>query len=299
MVHRAWLDDPMLTEFDFGNSQMPPPHQEERIDWTGLLGVRDVYAANGARSGAATWVAVTRAEGEAWDTLAPRVQALLDAMPEHGEEEQEGRRAAEDAAGAARTEGAAEEEEPPSDDAGAGVAAEIEEVLEHRVRPTVQADGGDVELVRWVASSGEVVLRLRGACRGCPQSAVTLRETILGALRFFVPEVRLVTAEEEPFDAEAAAADPTADLPWDHCGEPAAGRVEELAAAGTPFFSTFAGDKVLGRRLQRVRFLSHIELAGRRPEHILVNCVDCRARRTIEDPQDLLRADKGNSTGNT
>ena len=45
-------------------------------------------------------------------------------------------------------------------------------------------------------------------------------------------------------------------------------------------------------------FMSEIRLEGRTPEHIFVTCSDCKAKRTIEDPQDLLRADKGNATGN-
>ena len=45
-------------------------------------------------------------------------------------------------------------------------------------------------------------------------------------------------------------------------------------------------------------FMSQIQLEGRTPEHIFVTCTDCNAKRTIEDPQDLLRADKGNATGN-
>ena len=43
--------------------------------------------------------------------------------------------------------------------------------------------------------------------------------------------------------------------------------------------------------------MSEILLQNRRPEHIFVTCQDCNAKRTIEDPSDLLREDKGNTTG--
>jgi len=101
--------------------------------------------------------------------------------------------------------------------------------------------------------------------------------------------------EEEKYDE--ATADPSADLPWAHNGEPAPQEIRDLAAAGTPFFSTFAGVRLEGAKLRRMRFMSRLQLAGRSPGHIFVSCQDCKAKRTIEDPQDLLRVDKGNLTG--
>lgn len=259
-----------------------------------LEGVRDVFIAHGApgmEASVAPWVAVTRAHGASWEALAPRVQELLCQLPEeagsNGAADLSGTEVDAVVVGARAAEGSA-----------GGVEAEIEEVLEHRVRPSVQADGGDVELLRWDAASGEVLLRLRGACRGCPQSAVTLQEGILKTLKHFVPQVRTVVAEEEELSPEDLAADPCADLPWEHDGEADPGAIMNLAIAGTPFFSTFAGVRVEGTRLRRVRFISRIELAGRTPAHIIVKCVSCKARRSIEDPQDLLLPDKGNTTGN-
>lgn len=252
-----------------------------------LEGVRDVFVAAAPGASAqlvAPWVAVTRVNGTSWEALAPRVQAVLDDLPQaSGTDTGIGPSSA--AASATTT------------TASTGEEAEISEVLLHRVRPSVQADGGDVELLRWDAATGEVVLRLRGACRGCPQSAVTLQESILRTLQHYVPQVRSVAAEEEQEDA-LAAANPSADISWVHHGQPDAAAIQVLAAAGTPFFSTFAGIKVEGKLLRRVQFLSKLELAGRVPEHIFVSCPECKARRTIEDPQDLMRADKGNASGN-
>merc|ERR1719362_489228 len=67
---------------------------------------------------------------------------------------------------------------------------------------------------------------------------------------------------------------------------------------GPLFFSTFAGVRLEGAKLRRMRFMSHLQLGGRSPGHVFVSCQDCKAKRTIEDPGDLLRADKGNLTRN-
>ncbi len=63
----------------------------------------------------------------------------------------------------------------------------------NKVRPSIQADGGDVELVD-VSADGLVRIRLHGACVGCPSSSMTLREGIERNVRDHVPEVRAVEA---------------------------------------------------------------------------------------------------------
>jgi Fe-S cluster biogenesis protein NfuA len=61
------------------------------------------------------------------------------------------------------------------------------------IRPSLQADGGDVELVD-VSEEGVVSVRLTGACRGCPMSTMTLKMGIERALRTQVPGVTSVEA---------------------------------------------------------------------------------------------------------
>ena len=61
-----------------------------------------------------------------------------------------------------------------------------------RVRPALQADGGDVELVE--VNDGVVSVRLTGACGGCPMASMTLRDGIERAIREEVPEVKKVVA---------------------------------------------------------------------------------------------------------
>ena len=60
-----------------------------------------------------------------------------------------------------------------------------------KVRPSLQADGGDVELVD-VSDDGIVKVRLTGACGGCPMSQMTLKMGIEKILKQNVPEVQTV-----------------------------------------------------------------------------------------------------------
>lgn len=59
----------------------------------------------------------------------------------------------------------------------------------NQIRPNLQADGGDVELVD-VGADGVVKVRLTGACRGCPMSQMTLK---MGIEKFLKKEVPGVT----------------------------------------------------------------------------------------------------------
>lgn len=61
------------------------------------------------------------------------------------------------------------------------------------VRPYLQADGGDIELVG-VNDEGVVLVRLAGACQGCPGALMTLQMGVERILKEQVPEVKSVTA---------------------------------------------------------------------------------------------------------
>jgi Fe-S cluster biogenesis protein NfuA len=68
---------------------------------------------------------------------------------------------------------------------------EIEAALE-QIRPALQADGGDVELVE--VNNGVVKLRLRGACSGCPMATMTLHQGVERLLKEQVPGVKEVVS---------------------------------------------------------------------------------------------------------
>jgi Fe-S cluster biogenesis protein NfuA len=59
------------------------------------------------------------------------------------------------------------------------------------IRPAVQADGGDIELVD-VTDAGVVQIRFHGACHGCPSSTMTLQHGIERNLREKIPEITSV-----------------------------------------------------------------------------------------------------------
>ena len=61
-----------------------------------------------------------------------------------------------------------------------------------QIRPVLQADGGDVELVD--VNDGVVKLKLKGACASCPVSTITLKQGIERILKEQIPEVKEVVA---------------------------------------------------------------------------------------------------------
>jgi Fe-S cluster biogenesis protein NfuA len=66
------------------------------------------------------------------------------------------------------------------------------QVVLDKVRPALQRDGGNVELVE--VSDGTVKVKLTGACAGCPMSAMTLKNGIERILKQELPEVKKVVA---------------------------------------------------------------------------------------------------------
>jgi Fe-S cluster biogenesis protein NfuA len=77
------------------------------------------------------------------------------------------------------------------DGKGKKMKERIEAVLE-KIRPALQADGGDVELVG--VNDGVVSVRLTGACGSCPMSTLTLKMGVERAIRQAVPEVKELVA---------------------------------------------------------------------------------------------------------
>ena len=64
----------------------------------------------------------------------------------------------------------------------------------NKIRPMLQADGGDVELVD--VKDGVVKVRLQGACVGCPMSQMTLKNGIEKILKKEIPEVKSVESAD-------------------------------------------------------------------------------------------------------
>jgi Fe-S cluster biogenesis protein NfuA len=67
---------------------------------------------------------------------------------------------------------------------------QIEQALD-KIRPALQRDGGDIELVE-VEENGIVKVRLTGPCGGCPMSQITLKQGVERIVKQLVPEVKAV-----------------------------------------------------------------------------------------------------------
>ena len=74
----------------------------------------------------------------------------------------------------------------------------IKELLDTKIRPTVQEDGGDIIFMGF--SDGVVQLKMQGSCSSCPSSIVTLKNGVQNMLQFYIPEVVSVEQVNEPSD---------------------------------------------------------------------------------------------------
>lgn len=135
------------------------------------------------------FITVTKSDEISWDLLKPQVfAAIMDFYAS-------GQPLILDSATAASMDTAIQEDDSE-------IVAMIKELLETRIRPAVQDDGGDIEYVGFDPETGVVKLRMQGACSGCPSSSVTLKSGIENMLMHYVPEVKSVEQElDEDEDA--------------------------------------------------------------------------------------------------
>ena len=94
------------------------------------------------------------------------------------------------------------EDEADEDTDDNETVAMIKELLDTRIRPTVQEDGGDIVYMGF--DDGVVKLKMQGSCTSCPSSVVTLKNGVQNMLQFYVPEV---VAVEQVFDEADHASD--------------------------------------------------------------------------------------------
>ena len=134
------------------------------------------------------FVTVTAAPGAEWGDLKPDVLGiLLDHFVSQAPLFAPG------SAGGIAVPGEGEDEllfEDRAEDAE--IVAQINELIETRVRPAVASDGGDIRYRGF--KDGVVYLAMQGACSGCPSSSATLKQGIEGLLKHYVPEVTEVVA---------------------------------------------------------------------------------------------------------
>jgi Fe-S cluster biogenesis protein NfuA len=63
----------------------------------------------------------------------------------------------------------------------------IKQIIEEKIRPALQMDGGDIEFIRM--NGNKVEVRLKGACHHCPSAAITLQMGVLRVLKSEMPEI--------------------------------------------------------------------------------------------------------------
>ncbi|ESR49866.1 NifU-like protein 4 [Citrus sinensis] len=132
------------------------------------------------------FITVTKSEDTSWDLLKPEIFAAIMDFYSSGQP------LFLDSETAAAKDTAINEDDSET-------VAMIKELLETRIRPAVQDDGGDIEYRGFDPETGTVKLRMQGACSGCPSSSVTLKSGIENMLMHYVPEVKSV---EQELDAE-------------------------------------------------------------------------------------------------
>ena len=141
------------------------------------------------------YITVSKDSATPWAHVKPEVFALINEYALSGQAMvhttgSAGESSSEAAGGAGATDSLA------PDDADSEMVGMVKELLATRVRPAIQEDGGDVEL-RGVVD-GMVLLKLRGACRTCDSSTVTLKNGIESMLMHYIDDVRGVQQVLDP-----------------------------------------------------------------------------------------------------
>ncbi len=75
------------------------------------------------------------------------------------------------------------------------VVGQITSLLNARIRPAVQKDGGDIKFIDF--KNGVVTVEMQGACKGCPYAVRTLKDGVERILKTYIPEVKEVKNVEE------------------------------------------------------------------------------------------------------
>lgn len=133
------------------------------------------------------FITVTKAEDVNWAHVKPEIFSLITEAVTSGEPLVN---TVEKSASEEGQEGYGEDSLAASDEDDE-VVAMIKELLETRIRPAIQEDGGDIEFRGF--ENGNVLLKLRGACRTCDSSTVTLKNGIESMLMHYIEEVKAVT----------------------------------------------------------------------------------------------------------
>jgi len=174
------LSSPFL-EYLNPRSTLAPPHPSPlAAQLMNIDGVTSVFYG-------ADFITVTKAADANWAHVKPEIFSLITEAVTSGAQIVN---ITENKSGASGQEGG-EEDSLAYNENDDEVVGMIKELLETRIRPAIQEDGGDIEFRGF--EGGNVLLKLRGACRTCDSSTVTLKNGIEGMLMHYIEEVKQVT----------------------------------------------------------------------------------------------------------
>ncbi|KAI1117547.1 HIRA-interacting protein 5 [Nemania sp. NC0429] len=136
----------------------------------------------------ADFITVTKAPDANWAHIRPEIFSLITEAISSGQPLVTAKEGAASASGADGEGQGVERDSLAYDENDDEVVGMIKELLETRIRPAIQEDGGDIEFRGF--EDGYVMLKLRGACRTCDSSTVTLKNGIEGMLMHYIEEVK-------------------------------------------------------------------------------------------------------------
>ncbi|MCJ1480103.1 hypothetical protein MMC06_000257 [Schaereria dolodes] len=174
------LSTPFL-EYLSPRSTLAPPHPSPlAAQLLNLDGITSVFYGP-------DFITVTKATDTNWAHIKPEVFSLITQAVTSGEQIVN---TIENRSALAGQEGGGQDT-LDYDENDSEVVGMIKELLETRIRPAIQEDGGDIEFRGF--RDGNVLLKLRGACRTCDSSTVTLKNGIENMLMHYIEEVQGVT----------------------------------------------------------------------------------------------------------
>jgi len=159
-------------------STLAPPHPSPlAAQLLNVDGVTSVFLAT-------DYITVSKDSATPWAHVKPEVFSIINEFMLSG---QQIVNTLEDKAGESG-QGGTEVDSLAYDENDSEVVGMIKELLETRIRPAIQEDGGDIEFRGF--HDGQVLLKLRGACRTCDSSTVTLKNGIESMLMHYIEEVQ-------------------------------------------------------------------------------------------------------------
>lgn len=164
--------------FEFGSS-LQAVHSPLALKLFKLPGVRSVMIGH-------DFLTVNKQDHINWANLRPEVVGLMDDFLTSGQEQ------------AVTKELTDKDDSLTASDEDSEIVLMIKELIDTRIRPAIQDDGGDIDYKAFDEETGTVFLKLQGACKSCSASEDTLKGGIESMLKHYIEEVQEVVQILDP-----------------------------------------------------------------------------------------------------